>query len=113
MTGKRARALEPAEFAGTGPRAQVLRRHRRQVVELVRLFGGRDVHVFGSVARGTDHDRSDIDLVFFEERPLSLLASLSLNRALQELLGCEVDAFPARELPARTLDEIALDAVPL
>jgi len=113
VAGKRARAVERRAFSGAGPRAEALVRHRDEVLSLVGSYGGRDVHVFGSVARGTDADGSDIDLVFFEERPLSLLAQLSMHRRLKELLGTSVDVFSARELPGRTLDVIAQDAVPL
>lgn len=111
MTGKR--ALLEARFIGHGPRAEALVRHRTQVLDLVHAYGGRDVHVFGSVARGTDHEGSDIDLVFLEERPVSIFGSLHLHKRLRHLLGCPVDLFSARELPAHTLDEIARDAVPL
>lgn len=111
MTGKRAATLTP--FAGHGPRAAALSRHRRTVLDLVGSYGGRDVHVFGSVARGTDHDDSDIDLVFVEERPISMYSSIRLHQTLGQLLGCRVDLFATRELPATTLDEIARDAVPL
>lgn len=113
MTGKRARVLEPETFSGAGPRAEALLRHRDEVLDVVRSYGGRDVHVFGSVARGTDHDGSDIDLVFFPDRQVSLLANLWMHRKLKELLGWSVDVFSAPELPARTLDAIAPDAVPL
>lgn len=113
MTGKRARVLERETFSGDGPRAEALIRHRDEVLDLVRSYGGRDVHVFGSVARGTDHDGSDIDLVFFPDRQVSMLASLWMHRRLKELLGWSVDLFAAPELPPRTLDRIASDAVPL
>lgn len=113
MGGKRARVIEPRTFTGHGPRAEALMQHRDEVIDLVRAYGGRDVHVFGSVARGTDRDGSDIDLVFLEDRQVSLLASLSLHRALTDLLHCSVDLFAARELSPRTLDLIATDAVPL
>lgn len=113
MSGKRARVVEHRTFAGEGPRAEALMRHRDEVIDLVRSYGGRDVHVFGSVARGTDHDDSDIDLVFLEDRQVSLLGSLSLHRALRQVLRCSVDVFAARELSPRTLDVIATEAVPL
>ncbi|WP_344774160.1 nucleotidyltransferase domain-containing protein [Nocardioides panacisoli] len=105
--------VEHEAFAGDGPRAEALMRHRARVIDLVRAYGGRDVHVFGSVARGTDTEGSDIDLVYLEDRPVSLLASLTLHRTLGELLECSVDLFAARELTPRTLDLIAADAVPL
>lgn len=112
MTGRHAAVLERT-FNGTGPRAEALARHREAVVDLVRSYGGRDVHVFGSVARGTDEAHSDIDLVCLTDRPLSLLANLTLHRSLKELLGHAVDLFSVRDLPPTILDRIARDAVPL
>jgi hypothetical protein len=53
-------------FHGTSPRAMALRRNRDVVRRLVRDAGGRNVRVFGSVATGTDHDGSDIDLLFYD-----------------------------------------------
>ena len=111
--GKHAAVIDRPRFVGSGPRAEALVRHRWEVLDLIGSYGGREVHVFGSVARGTDHDGSDIDLVFLEDRPMSMLGSLSLHHALRRLLGCRVDLFAVRELTPHTLDEIARDAVPL
>lgn len=113
MSGKHAAVIDRPTFVGAGPRAEALARHRAELLDLVRSYGGRDVHVFGSVARGEDHDRSDIDLVFLADRPLSLLGSLSLHRTARALLGFPVDLFSVRELAPATLDQIADDAVPL
>jgi uncharacterized protein len=111
VTGKHAATLERPTLRADSPRAEALRQHRTELLELVRSYGGHDVHVFGSVARGTDHDGSDIDLVFLSDRPLSLLGSLSLHRAARQLLGHRVDLFSVPELPEATLDQIAVDAV--
>lgn len=112
MTGRHAAVLERTNL-GAGPRAEALARHRDEVVALIGAYGGRDVHLFGSVARGTDAAHSDIDLVCLTDRPMSLLASLTLHRSLRDLLGHAVDLFSVRDLPPAFLDRIARDAVPL
>lgn len=48
-----ARGTEPAEF----------RSHRNTIIGIVESFGGSNVRVFGSVARGDTHDDSDIDVL--------------------------------------------------
>src|SRR5215218_8026843 len=45
------------------PRAEVLRRRRRQLLDAARSRGVRNVRVFGSLARGETHPGSDVDLL--------------------------------------------------
>jgi hypothetical protein len=40
-----------------------LRSHREAIIEIVESFGGSNVRVFGSVARDSAHDDSDIDVL--------------------------------------------------
>jgi len=60
-------------------------------------------YLFGSVARGTAHEASDVDVgVLFQDEPESVLASstLQLEGALERLLG-------------RRCDVVALNAAPV
>lgn len=52
-------------------------------------FGVRSMLMFGSVARGEDHDSSDIDI--FVDMPPKALKVVGLKQYLQELLGRAVD----------------------
>lgn len=47
--------------------------------------------VFGSMARGEAHRRSDIDLLVRFSKPTSLLAMVRLERELSKALGRKVD----------------------
>lgn len=49
---------------------------RREVAELARLNGAEKAILFGSYARGTATERSDVDLVFIERTELPFLSRL-------------------------------------
>ncbi|MCS7207976.1 MAG: nucleotidyltransferase family protein [Fimbriimonadales bacterium] len=62
--------------------------------ELRQRYRVRSLAVFGSVARGDAHARSDIDLlVEFDdaEAPLSLWEFIALRNHLSDILGVRVD----------------------
>ena len=74
---------------------------------------GGNVRVFGSVARGEESDRSDVDLLVDMKPGGSLLDQARLRRALSELLGVAVDVVTAGGLMPRDRGTILQDAVPL
>lgn len=100
-------------FHGTSPRARTLRGHRDDVRRLIKEAGGSDVRVFGSVAIGTDHDDSDIDLLFTIGPPLSLLALGRLEKQISRAVGVDVDLVPDSALRPEQRDRILSEAVPL
>lgn len=100
-------------FHGRGPLALRLRRHAREVRELIGQAGGSDVRVFGSVATGDEHAGSDIDLLFDMGTPLSLMELGALERRLSELLGAPVDLIPAAVLRPDLRDRVLAQAVSL
>lgn len=100
-------------FHGTSPRAMALRRNRDVVRRLVRDAGGTNVRVFGSVATGTDHDGSDVDLLFTMGQPLSLLALGRLESRIAELVGVPVDLVPDSALRPQLHDRVLAEAIPL
>ena len=100
-------------FHGTSELSLRLRRHRSEVVRLIRLAGGRRVRVFGSVALGLDRPGSDVDLLFTMERPLSLLQLGRLESRLADLLQAPVDLVPDDALRPAVREQVLNDAVPL
>jgi predicted nucleotidyltransferase len=77
---------------------EIERTLRRHLPELRRQFKVRRIGVFGSVVRGEQRDRSDLDiLVEYSETP-SLLAVVALRRHLSELTGEKVDLVPSSAL---------------
>lgn len=59
-------------------------------------YGVTALGVFGSVARGTFNDESDIDVVFQSERP-NLFRTAHMKRELEDLLGRSIDIVRLRE----------------
>jgi predicted nucleotidyltransferase len=68
-----------------------LRRHRREILELAARHGARNVRVFGAMARGDDHEESDVDLLVDIEPGRTLLDLIPLEQDLQQLLGRKVE----------------------
>ena len=69
----------------------LLETKRDEILQLAARHGAHNVRVFGSVARGEVTKDSDVDLLVDMEPECSLLDMVSLQVALQELLGRRVD----------------------
>lgn len=68
---------------------QTLRTHLPQLRE---CYGVRSLWVFGSYVHGEEDEASDLDLlVELDDRPLSLIKFIALERYLSDLLGVKVD----------------------
>ncbi len=100
-------------FHGRGRLALRLRRHAREVRELIDQVGGSNVRVFGSVATGTEQAQSDIDLLFDMGTPMGLMELGALERRLSELLGAPVDLIPAAALRPDLRDRVLAEAIAL
>jgi len=109
--------LEPAADARPGlpdtPLGRRLRQRRRQVLAAAKKHGASNVKVFGSVARGEDTSKSDIDILV-DLSPRSSLVTLGrLERELSEILGGPVDVVPAEGLRRAVRAEAEKEAIPL
>ncbi|MGB2934236.1 MAG: nucleotidyltransferase domain-containing protein [Nostocoides sp.] len=100
-------------FHGATPLARRLRASRAEVLRAVAEAGGRDVRVFGSVARGEDDERSDVDLLFVMGRPLSLMELGRLEDDVSAAIGVPVDLVPEGSLRPALRDRALTEAVPL
>ena len=100
-------------FHGRGPLALRLRRHAREVRDLIDQAGGSNVRVFGSVATGAERAGSDIDLLFDMGAPMGLMELGTLERRLSVLLGAPVDLIPAAALRPDLRDRVLAAAVTL
>ena len=84
-------------------------RYRHQILALAANRGAHNVRVFGSVARGEQHESSDIDFLVDFEPGRSLLDLTGLWLAL----GCKVDVVSSRGLRPRVAAEVLRDAIAL
>jgi predicted nucleotidyltransferase len=86
--------------------------HAEEIKGLLARRHALDIKVFGSVARGDDHQDSDVDfLVEFGPRA-SILDQVHLERDLRTLLDCDVDVIPLGGLKARD-EHLLAEAVSL
>lgn len=93
--------------------ARALREHRDEIRRIAREHGGRRVRVFGSVARGTARDDSDLDLLVELEPGRSLLDVIAIEQDLGDLLGIRVQVVSEGGLKERIRDLILSEAVPV
>ncbi len=113
-----AREVEALVQRLAGPRSGVvrdplLRQHRDAILAVARRHGVTRVRVFGSRARGTGDDASDVDLLVDLEPGRSLLDLGAVTVDLREVLGRRVDVVTERGLRPRIREEVLRDAVPL
>ncbi|MFH0766070.1 MAG: nucleotidyltransferase family protein [Calditrichota bacterium] len=86
---------------------------RRTISRIVKQYGGSDIRVFGSVARGEASKGSDLDLLIKLERGRSLLQLIAMKQDLEDILGCKVDIVTEAGLSPFMRDRILSEAVPL
>jgi len=87
-----------------------LDRHRSAIREATVRRQATNPRVFGSAARGTDHDGSDLD-VLVDALPGATLFDLGgLQVDLEEMLGVPVDLLTPGDLPPRIRDRVLAEA---
>jgi predicted nucleotidyltransferase len=69
--------------------------------------------VFGSSARGTDTESSDVDLLVDLSPEVGIVGLIGLEREVGEILGREVDVVPAAILKPDVAVETLAEAIPL
>jgi len=92
---------------------ELIEQRREAILEIAKKHGVTDVRIFGSMARGTADESSDVDLLV---RPLpgtSLLDLGGLVMDAQELLGRSVDVVSERALHPAMREQVLREALPL
>jgi uncharacterized protein len=90
-----------------------LRELRADIQSAAKAHGARDVRVFGSVARGEDHDASDIDFLVVLDPGRTLLDLARLEIRLEELLGRSVDVMTENALQETVRSAVLREALPV
>ena len=81
--------------------------------EVAARHGASQVRVFGSFARGTQQNDSDLDLLVDLAPGRSLLDLIAIQQDLEDLLGRRVDVVTTRSLSPYFRDSVLKDAIPL
>jgi predicted nucleotidyltransferase len=84
-------------------------RHGNQVRQILDRFRMHNPRVFGSVARGTDTESSDLDILV-EAPPGTTLYDLArAELELEEVLGCRVEVLTRASLAPDVADNVEAD----
>ena len=95
------------------PLGRRLRRHRRALLAAAGRAGGRNLRVFGSVARGEDAPDSDVDLLVDLPADTGLFALLSLESEFERILKVHVDLATPSSLKPRVRAAALAEAIAL
>jgi predicted nucleotidyltransferase len=91
----------------------ILRTKRKQILQIAAQNGVKRLRVFGSVARGTDDEQSDIDFLVELAPDRSLLDLGKFLYEVRSILGREVDVVTEKGLQRRIRDRVLAEAVEL
>mgnify|MGYP003460783165 CR=1 FL=1 len=87
--------------------------HREALREVIARYGVARPRVFGSAARGDDHEGSDLDLLVEPAPTTTLFTLVALQIEAERLLGLSVDVLTPRSLPRGSRERILREAVPV
>jgi predicted nucleotidyltransferase len=73
---------------------QRLQNLRPEVLAVARRHGATNLRIYGSIAKGQEHNGSDLDLLVDLAADQSLLGLIRLRQDLEDLLGCPVGVPP-------------------
>lgn len=97
----------------TGPTGRRVVEHREELLAVLRRHGVTNVEVFGSAARGDDHEGSDLDLLVDLAPGTDLFDLVHIKAELEEIPGAPVDLIPRNGLKERVRAAATKDLVSL
>jgi len=97
----------------SGPTGRLVAAHRRELNDVLRRHGATNACIFGSVARGDDHEGSDLDLLVDFAPGTDMIDIIGIKHELEDVLGAAVDLIPRDGLKERVRARAARDLVPL
>ena len=91
----------------------LLRLKKKEIQQIARQHGARNLRVFGSVARGEAAEGSDLDLLVEMEPGRSLLNLVAIKQDLEDMLGCKVDVVTEAAVSPYLRERVLKEAVSL
>lgn len=95
------------------PLRDVVGERRDELLAAFEQHGGRNVRLFGSVARGDDHAESDVDLMVDLDAGVGMFALMEMQDEAERILGVRVDVVSAEGLSHGLAKDALADAVRL
>jgi len=92
---------------------EIINQQREQIMTLAARYGASHIRVFGSFARGTADEHSDIDFLVDLAPGRSLFDLGGFLYELQQLLGRDVDVVTPAGLRPRIKERVLREAIDL
>ena len=92
---------------------EIIKSNREAILKIAAKHGAKNVRIFGSVARGEDDEKSDIDFMVEMGPERSLYDRAALLLELQELMKIKVDVVTEKGINARIKNRVLNEAIPL
>lgn len=93
--------------------SEALAAHREEIREIVLAHRAVNARVFGSVVRGSDTDKSDLDILVDPTAETTLFDLGAIRYKLRHLLGIEVDVLTPGALPEKFRQIVISEARPI
>ena len=94
--------------------SELIQLKRHEIYSILDKYKTLDnLRVFGSVAKGTDNEDSDIDFLIDAHKGTTLLDLGGLQDELQTLLGVKVDLLTPKDISKHFADDVLKEAIPL
>jgi len=103
----------PAPKPLSGPAGRRVAAHRGELLDVLRRHGVTNPEIFGSAARGDDHEESDVDLLVDFAPGTSIIDIITIQHELQGVVGVPVDLIPRSGLKPRVRARAEKDLLPL
>lgn len=92
---------------------ELLKENRETILAIAAKHGASNVRIFGSVVRGEDTEKSDVDFLVEIESSRSLLDRIGLIQDLEDLLRRKVDVVKLENLHQQMAARILKEAIVL
>jgi len=93
--------------------SDIIGNKREEILRLAKTYGGYNVRVFGSVARGEARPDSDVDFIVKFDNDTSIFDLVGLWLDLQDLLQREVDLIADHPSGGRIMRAALKEAIPI
>ena len=90
-----------------------IRAKRELIIKIAEKYGLSDIFIFGSVARGTEDDDSDIDILVTSNDKTTLFDLGGFYSELETIFGSKLSIITRGSLKGRIKHNVLRDMVPL
>jgi hypothetical protein len=92
---------------------EVLKKRRMEILTIASQYGARNIRLFGSFAKGTATESSDVDLLLEMEAGRSLLDLVAIKQELEDLLSRQVHVVTEPSLSPYLRGDVLKEAISL